>query len=150
MNDRYNVTKLLEMLCIREIARQHSVNDLKVTLNLPSKQLSPCRLSKSKVNRSVSAPGWCHSELMREVENPVLRVIKKIFCRTTEEGSRTLVSAGLAGPETHGKYLRDCKIHACSSLVEGKEGTPIQEKVWKELGTKLDSIEPGILKNLDA
>lgn len=87
---------------------------------------------------------------MREITNPVVTLLKKLLCRTTEVGSRTLVHAGVAGPETHGKYLSDCKITACAPLVEGKEGAETQRRVWDELAKKLEDIEPGITKVLDA
>ena len=122
---------MLEVLACREIAKHHSVDQLKVTLNF--------------VN-----PGWCHSELMREITNPMINLIKRMLCRTTEVGSRTLVHAGIAGRETHGKYMSDCKPVACASLVEGKEGPEMQRRVWAELAAKLEEIEPGVTKNLDA
>lgn len=130
MADRYNVSKLLEVFACRQIAKEHPVSQTNVTLNF--------------VN-----PGWCHSELMREIMNPVLVVIKKIMCRTTEEGSRTLVSAGLSGPDSHGKYLSDCRITECARLVEGPEGPEVQRRVWEELAAKLNEIEPGVTKVLD-
>ena len=131
MMDRYNVSKMLEVLSCREITREHPVSQMKVTMNF--------------VN-----PGWCHSELMREMTNPLITLMKKLFCRTTEAGSRTLVHAGIAGPETHGKYMSDCKVKPCAPLVEGKEGTEMQRRVWNELAAKLEEIQPGILKVLDA
>ena len=131
MGDRYHVSKMLEVLSCREIAREHPVSQTNVTLNF--------------VN-----PGWCHSELMREVKNPVINLVKKLVCRTTEVGSRTLVHAGVAGPETHGKYLSNCRIMPCAPLVEGKNGPELQRRVWEELAAKLNEIEPGITKVLDA
>ncbi len=122
---------MLEVLACRQIAAEHPVKQLKVTLNF--------------VN-----PGFCHSELMREMTNLPIRVMKKILCRTTEVGSRTLVHAGYGGPETHGKYMSDCKITTCATLVEGKGGLEMQKKVWQELAAKLNQIEPGITKTLDA
>lgn len=71
------------------------------------------------------------------------------MCRSTEVGSRTLVHAGLAGPDTHGKYLSDCRIKPCAPLVEGNEGLEMQRRVWQELSAKLDDIEPGVTKLLD-
>lgn len=131
MSDRYNVSKLLEVLVCREIAREHSAEQLGVTLNF--------------VN-----PGWCHSELMREVTNPFVRLLKMIMCRTTEVGSRTLVHAGLQGVETHGKFMSDSKIAHCAPLVEGPEGPEVQRRVWTEIAEQLNQIEPGITKVLDA
>ena len=87
---------------------------------------------------------------MRELDNPAIRVMKRIFCRTTEAGSRTIVDAALRGPETHGKYLRDSKVQPCSPLVESKEGEDIQRRFWDELAAKLERIQPGVLKALSA
>lgn len=135
MSDRYNASKLLEVLSCREIASNHPVSQLHVVLNF--------------VN-----PGLCDSELARELDGtalyPLIWIFKTIFARTTEVGSRTFVHAGLAGPETHGKYLSDCKITHCSPLVEGKEGPELQRRVWEELAAKLEQIEPGVTRNLDA
>lgn len=131
MSDRYNVSKLLEVLACREIARLHPGSLKSVTLNF--------------VN-----PGWCHSELMREVTNPIVKLLKLIMCRTTEVGSRTLVDAGLKGEESHGQYLSDCQITRCAPLVEGPEGPELQKRVWRELSEKLETIEPGVTRNLNA
>lgn len=129
MGDRYNVSKMLEVLSCREITRLHDIDDMKVTLNF--------------VN-----PGFCHSELMREVTNPVITLVKKLICRSTEMGSRPIAYAGLAGPETHGKYIADNQVKACAPLVEGKQGPEMQRRVWAELSAKLEEIQPGILKVL--
>ncbi|CZT16998.1 related to enoyl-CoA hydratase/isomerase [Ramularia collo-cygni] len=130
MADRYNVSKMLEVLTCREIAKEHPVSQTNVTLNF--------------VN-----PGFCHSELMRDMMNPILVVIKKILCRTTEVGSRTLVHAALSGPESHGKYHSDSQIAECARLVEGPEGPEMQRRVWGELSSILENIEPGVTKVLD-
>ena len=50
---------------------------------------------------------------MREATGPsriFIKGITAILARTTEEGSRTLVSAAQAGPEAHGQYLDDCQV----------------------------------------
>lgn len=131
MADRYNVSKLMEVLLCRQIAQEHPLSQLKVTLNF--------------VN-----PGWCHSDLGRERETAAFLFFRRLLGRTTEVGSRTLVHAGLAGPETHGKYLSDCKITRCAPLVEGKKGPELQSRIWNQLAETLNGIEPGITKVLDA
>ncbi|RMZ17494.1 hypothetical protein D0860_00385 [Hortaea werneckii] len=138
MPERYALSKLLEVLACREIARNHPVDQLKVTLNF--------------VN-----PGWCISELVRysvasfgSVAKTVLNLVMRVMCRTTEVGSRTLVHAGLSGPETHGKYMSNCRVEECAPLVQGKEGPEIQRRVWQELSEKLNEIEPGVTKVLDS
>ena len=131
MSQRYLTSKLLEVYTCREIAKDHPVEQLKVGLNF--------------VN-----PGWCHSDLIRDEKNIIMRIFMRLMCRTTEVGSRTLVHAGLVGPQTHGKYLSDCKPTPCAPFVEGPEGPATQRRVWNELAAKLEQIQPGILKVLDA
>lgn len=131
MSQRYPTSKLLEVFACREIAESHSLDKTKVVINF--------------VN-----PGWCHSELMREKNSFLLRMIMRVMCRTTEVGSRTLVQAGVAGPETHGQFLSDCKISQNAPLVEGPEGAETQRRVWYELAARLEDIKPGITKVLNA
>jgi len=84
------------------------------------------------------------------MDGAAVRVIMRVFCRTTEVGSRTLVNAGLGGRETHGKYLSDGKITACAPLVEGRGGAELQSKIWEELAGQLEDIQPGITAVLKA
>ncbi|KAF2863280.1 short-chain dehydrogenase/reductase [Piedraia hortae CBS 480.64] len=129
MGMRYQTSKLLEVLALGGLAKQHPVEQLGVTINT--------------VN-----PGWCHSELGRDMHSALFDVAKKIMCRTTEVGSRNLVDAGLRGPETHGKYLSDCQVEKRAPMVEGPGGDELQDRVWKELGVELEKIEPGVLNLL--
>lgn len=131
MGDRYFVSKLLEVLVCRRIARNNPVAQLKVTVNFLN-------------------PGFCWSGLAHEFMNPAVKLLMILLARSTEIGSRTLVHASVtAGDETHGKYLSDCKITSCSSLVEGKEGWTLEERVWQELAEKLEQIQPGVIRVLD-
>lgn len=126
MSSRYPTSKLLEVLVCRELARLHPISDLKVTLNFAN-------------------PGWCHSELMRDEDSAVIKFVMRILCRTTEVGSRPLAFAGLAGPETHGKYLTNCRVEPCAPIVEGQEGPELQRRVWGELSEMLERISPGVV-----
>ena len=88
---RYPLSKLLEVFYARELAtRSRKSNKPTVIINL--------------VN-----PGLCHSELSRE-GSWFVAVLKFFFARTTECGSRTLVQATEAGPESHGQYLSSCHV----------------------------------------
>lgn len=88
---RYNVSKLLEVFCTRElVARAKESGKPEVIINYLN-------------------PGLCHSELARDA-GWGLALIKFLFARTTEHGSRSLVHAVEAGPDTHGQYLSDCSI----------------------------------------
>jgi hypothetical protein len=92
---------------------------------------------------------WCHSGLSREFDKitvlgTILAVVKKVCCRTTEVGARTLVWGATAGPESHGQYVPDCKIEETGGLAKGKAGAELQARVWAELKQKLERIKPGV------
>lgn len=70
--------------------------------------------------------------------------MKALLARSTEYGSRTLVHAVSQGPESHGKYLSDCKIVEPSPFVLSDEGKVTQDRVWDELMKKLEAIKPGV------
>ncbi|KJX98660.1 short-chain dehydrogenase like protein [Zymoseptoria brevis] len=132
MTDRYNISKLLEVFVCREIAQDHPVSQLGMTLTF--------------VN-----PGLCHSELIRPDAPAVLRmfmtVMKAVLARTTEVGARTLVDASLRGQEDHGAFFSDCEVTEVAKLVTDEPET--QTRVWRELAAKLEAIEPGVTKNLE-
>ncbi|PSN59619.1 NAD(P)-binding protein [Corynespora cassiicola Philippines] len=122
--ERYQVSKLLEVLFIRAMADRRPASQIPVTINC--------------VN-----PGLCHSELSREA-GIALTIMKFFLARSTELGSRTLVHAGTQGPETHGQYMSDCRITPPSDFVLSKEGYEAQERVWKETVERLEGIKKGI------
>ena len=128
MKERYPTSKLLEVLVVRQIAP---------------------KLAKSKVTLNLLNPGLCHSELARD-SGMFLVVLKFFLARSTEVGSRTLVLSGLAGPESHGKYMSDGKINEglLSDFVRSKEGAEASSKVWSQLVKILESVQPGVTKGL--
>ncbi|RDW86031.1 hypothetical protein BP5796_04356 [Coleophoma crateriformis] len=128
MNDRYNVSKLLEIFGVRAFAERYPSRLFPVTVNL--------------VN-----PGFCHSELAREA-GWAIYFLKVALARSTEYGSRTLIHATSLGQESHGQYLHDCKISQPSSFVLGDEGKKAQDCVWDEMVNKLEAIKPGITTDL--
>ncbi|KAF6222299.1 hypothetical protein HO133_001385 [Letharia lupina] len=131
MDDRYNLSKLLEMYAVQEIAEQITA--------------SP---KKGKVVVNHSNPGWVITEVMREwtgLKLFIFKIFRTIFARSTEVGSRTTVNAAEGGEETHGQFLDDCTIGERSPLLQDKE---VQKRVWSELAEKLENIQPGILQNL--
>ncbi|KAJ0121131.1 short-chain dehydrogenase reductase [Diaporthe amygdali] len=128
MSDRYMVSKLLEVLVIRQVAP---------------------RLEGSGVVLNMLNPGLCHSELSRD-SGLGLTVMKFFLARSTEVGSRTLVAAGLAGEESHGKYMSDAvvKDYDVSDFVKSDEGNRAGQKVWEELSQILEEIAPGVTGNI--
>ncbi|KAF2498549.1 short-chain dehydrogenase/reductase-like protein [Lophium mytilinum] len=128
MGERYMTSKLLEVFGVREMAGRGGAA---VTVNC--------------VN-----PGLCYSSLTRDKGFAawVMAVMLAALARTTEAGSRTLVHAVSYGPESHGKYLSDCKIEEPSAFVRSEVGQKTQVRVWDELTKKLEAIRPGVTKNL--
>lgn len=128
LKDRYPVSKLLEVLTVRQIAP---------------------KLQGSGVIVNMLNPGLCHSELAREA-GMALSIMKFFLARSTEVGSRTLVASALAGPESHGKYMDDGVVaeEELSPFVRSEEGGKVASKVWKELSEILEKTEPGITGNL--
>ena len=88
---RYNVSKLLEVYYGRELATRCS------------------KSNKPEVIINFVNPGLCHSALSREAPF-LLEVMKFFLARSTEVGSRTLVHAVEAEPDTHGQYLSSCHV----------------------------------------
>ncbi|KAF2433258.1 hypothetical protein EJ08DRAFT_97125 [Tothia fuscella] len=81
--------------------------------------------------------GACKSELGRELSNPVVRVLMKvfnfIFMRSTEEGSRTLVSGAVLGSKAHGRFWQHDRIADDAPNLTGDKGERLQEAVWHDI-----------------
>lgn len=127
MSDRYNVSKLLEVFAVREMAARAGLS-YPVTINCLN-------------------PGFCHSELSRE-SGFALWLMKLLLARTTEVGSRAILAAAAAGTESHGKYMSDSVVVDPSELVMSEEGATVQKKLWTELTGTLEKIRPGVTANL--
>lgn len=138
LGDRYKLTKLLQIMIVRQLAmtmRTSSNNDRVIVNSLH--------------------PGLCSTNLFHSFALP-LRIphqfILGIVARSPEMGSRTLLAAALSNDEaeedektaTHGRFLDECVVGRYPDLMLGQEGEALQVKVWKELLQILDEIEPGI------
>ncbi|KAI1169431.1 NAD(P)-binding protein [Nemania sp. FL0916] len=124
---QYPFSKLLGVFAIRSIGEMYPSSP--VTINAVS-------------------PGLCHSDLAREVkglQKVAFGLMKTVLARTTEQGSRTLLSAGIAGPESHGQYLEDCKVGEPSEVVT--RNPDAGNRLWLELKGKLEEIYPGVIDN---
>ncbi|KAH6649086.1 hypothetical protein BKA67DRAFT_576718 [Truncatella angustata] len=127
--EQYPISKLLGILALRRIAGVHPADSYPVTINLVS-------------------PGLCYSELAREAQGFdrfAFQAMQALLARSTEQGSRTLIHAGLAGPESHGQYLEDCGIAELSSVFISDKG--LQDRVWRDLRDELEKISPGVTRN---
>ncbi|KAJ3399780.1 hypothetical protein CcCBS67573_g03520 [Chytriomyces confervae] len=130
LQERYNVTKLMQVFIARELAQ---------------------RVDCDRVIVNFLNPGLCHSNLTSTAKgwgSFVVETLKYWIGRTTEVGSRTLVHALSAGKESHGQYLSDCKVEPPAVFVTSDEGVKVQKRLWEELTEILENVRPGILKNI--
>jgi retinol dehydrogenase 12 len=131
MAGRYFLSKLIVMLCVRELAAR--ISDSSTKQEMPM------------VIVSNIAPGWCRTDLFRNEDGGAgQKLALKVIGRSSEEGSRTLVHGAVAGKEAHGQYLSECKVKPASAFVRSKEGGKLQGRIWEELMAKLEVISPGI------
>ncbi|OJA16309.1 hypothetical protein AZE42_03380 [Rhizopogon vesiculosus] len=124
---RYNLSKLFQVAFARELAAR-----------LPS----PTPLVVTAVN-----PGLCHSSIMRNAKNSLFgiffAVVKWLFARTTEMGSRNIVYAALATNEQamHGKYMSGCEVvEECDYLLSA-EGKVFSQKLWRDTIHVLSKVD---------
>ncbi|KAL8828544.1 MAG: hypothetical protein Q9170_006555 [Blastenia crenularia] len=129
MDNRYPVSKLLEIFYSRALATHMSQS------------------KKPSVVLNNVDPGLCHSELARE-GSLMVSILKLLFARTTEMGSRTFIWATQAGSESHGKYSASCTLEEVAPFVTSEVGMKTQRRVWDELSEKLEKIQPGIMANI--
>ncbi|KAJ5652002.1 hypothetical protein N7507_009428 [Penicillium longicatenatum] len=91
------------------------------------------------------SPGLCQSSLTRQYrrrfyERWLSWLAYRLFARTTEQGSRSLVSATLQGVESQGKCWRsDGYLDESKALTTGHQGKEFQDKAWKEIVELLES-----------
>lgn len=93
-SSRYQTSKLLEVLSVRELATIAPVAKTGVVLN-------------------VLNPGLCSTQLDRNAGFFVkvqISIMRALLARSAEQGSRTLLHAAIAGKESHGCYLASCEI----------------------------------------
>lgn len=93
---RYYVSKLIQLLTVREFA-----NEL-------TRSAKPGRVIASVVN-----PGFVATQIIRHggpLYQVYLAAMRRLLSRTPEEGARTLVHGAEGAEETHGQYLNDCRV----------------------------------------
>ncbi|KAI6782560.1 uncharacterized protein J7T54_003571 [Emericellopsis cladophorae] len=128
MGTRYNLTKLLVIYAVRELA---TLNNGSIIINTPN-------------------PSWCKSGLAHEqmAADPGAKQAEALLARSTEEGSRALVHGLLSGDDTNGQYLSNCQVHSPSCQVTGSWGQQTQKEFFRELVEKLETIQTGIKANV--
>ena len=96
MDQRYMLSKLLVVLCVKELAER--ITAAKVNAGRPLVVVNNV------------APGYCSTELFREETGVGHKIALAVIGRSGEKGSRTLVHAVSGGKETHGQYLSESRV----------------------------------------
>lgn len=129
--DRYNASKALEVLFVRELVSRLG-NDTSVVITL--------------VN-----PGLCRSALDRNgsaLQRYLLAGFRYTVGRSTEVGSRTLVHGATAGPSSHGEFMSDGVNQPVAEWIRTDLGKKAQLKVFEQTMKVLESRKPGIGKSV--
>ena len=95
-------------------------------------------------------PGLCKSTIDRNEPDRglVLQTMRSLIERTTEVGSRTLVLAASAGPESHGGFMSDGKTVDVESWIHTDMGRRVQQKTFDQTLEVLEARKPGISEAL--
>ena len=138
MRGRYSNSKLLVVLVIYRIGQLRPADSFPVTID-------------------AMTPGFCYSELAREVEHGPLKYVvgamKMLLARSTEVGSREYVHAVGTGGEQdkalHGRFLWNSQPTELMGIPGSRKGQEeLAPRVWEELCGKLEKIRPGVTVNL--
>lgn len=65
---------------------------------LLSKQLAE-KVDSSEVIVGLATPGYSESGLLKDLQNPVTRIVEAIFCRTMEQGGRLCTLAAITSTD---------------------------------------------------
>ncbi|KAF7908083.1 uncharacterized protein EAF01_003838 [Botrytis porri] len=125
MDDRYNVSKLMEILIVCHFVSLYGA-DYPVVFN-------------------TLHPGWSQSNLSDEIVTPFLKKLGNCMGRITEEGAKSLVLATTFGKESHGKYVGNGGHLSESSYVTSKDGAAACDKLWTQLSSKSEKIRPNVM-----
>jgi len=120
-NDQYGNVKLINLLWARALAARRK----DVVVNL--------------VN-----PGFSRTGIAREIPfpmRPIYLLVTFLVGRKQEVAARTLThGAVVAGDDTHGQYLSECRVSEVSPIIQGEEGHRLEEQVWQETLQRLRGV----------
>ncbi|KXN84241.1 WW domain-containing oxidoreductase [Leucoagaricus sp. SymC.cos] len=110
------------------------------------------RLRSKDVIVNTINPGFCYSELHRNMRGLFVTVFEKLLARTAEEGGRLLVWAAVGTPdgdansvdELRGAYINLAKVEEPAEFVHGESGKKKEEKLWTDLISTLEGVDPRI------
>ncbi|KAF4637286.1 hypothetical protein G7Y89_g800 [Cudoniella acicularis] len=134
MTDRYQLSKLMQVFAVRQLAALAPVSRTGVVVNCVNPGLCKTKLSRH---------GPFHLRMLLAGANMMLR-------RTVEMGSRTILYAAVAEKESHGCYTSACEMkeNQVPSWITDEDGQQAQKRIWYGLVKELESVEPGYVKKI--
>ncbi|KAK7055879.1 WW domain-containing oxidoreductase [Favolaschia claudopus] len=136
MRERYPLTKLFNVFFVRAL-----------NARLPS---------STPIVVSCLNPGYCYSELRRELTGPLVAadwLMEKLLAYSTEVGSRPIVWTAVSHQEDpqvlRGEYVNDYKVQEVSDAVLTPEGVKVQNSSWDELLQILSDLDPRVPQVVD-
>ncbi|KAF9450190.1 NAD(P)-binding protein [Macrolepiota fuliginosa MF-IS2] len=110
------------------------------------------RVREQPVIVNVVHPGFCYSELRRDITSLGMRLYEMMFAWTAEQGSRQLIWAAVGTPKgdndtsnkLKGAYVGMADIDEPSDFVLGDEGKKREDKLWVDLISTLEKVDPRV------
>ncbi len=154
ISDRYRVSKLMGHILAMELAERLS---------------SSSHAGAERVTTSVVNPGWVKTEILRNAPRSQRRFVGALgalIARTPVEGGKILVNAAEGGRKTTGSIwtiarrrgewdITDFSIvlttderDSSSAWAVSADGLQTRKKLWAELTSILEEIQPGIMSNI--
>jgi len=136
---RYSLTKLMEIMLVPYLDEA-----------LSSSAPNGSGQTNKKIIIGTVDPGMCHSNLTKDMNSIAVRLLKAIFARTAEEGSKTLVHTAIADQvEKAGsaKHWASCDESDISTLVATEKGRAFSKELWFETLKILQDADPRV-KNI--
>ncbi|KAJ0415994.1 NAD(P)-binding protein [Aspergillus carlsbadensis] len=156
---RYNATKLIQVLFIRElVARLTKRANAKIRLPLPIPSSPPTPTSTPTAEADAGAtppviinlvnPGLSSTTSDGKPFPLHVRIFRRILSRTVEVGSRTLVLAASAPASSHGEYQSDGANQDVEAWIYSYVGQRVQVKVFEQTMRILEGRCPGVARGV--
>ncbi|KAL5342478.1 hypothetical protein BJX70DRAFT_355917 [Aspergillus crustosus] len=148
---RYQATKLIEILFIRELVARLSQKHTQKQKPAASTSNSDSTPPTPPVIINLVNPGLCTTNLGGTgTQNPpfLTRLMHRILFRTTEVGSRTLVLAACAPETSHGEFQSDGANQRVEGWIYGDVGKEVQRRVFEETVGILEERREGVLRGV--
>ncbi|PVF96003.1 NAD(P)-binding protein [Serendipita vermifera] len=128
MVDRYNLTKLLNVILTRRLAS--------------STFWSSGDYSKDDIVVCCVNPGLCRTDLLRRISNIGRVIVYTLFGRPASEGAKNHVWACLTDEIPTGSYISQCRVAKTFGMANTLEGEQAEKRVWNEIADLVTKMAP--------